>query len=179
MKKNGRVELTARGSQAKWTKFHSELFRRHPITYQMLSSLLTYHFTQAWSHQLKRCHRHRSTKPNDAKGFTISATILQIAGAVAVVVVSAYCSLVNRGDTCALRTPPHLSRLYLGIMDTLDHGHLFFSHHACWSSVCWRLHHIWLDSRHHGDLEIEMTFGIDLSWFDLVGKISKLRTKFS
>ena len=38
-----RVELTARGSQAKRTKFHSELFRRHPITYRMLTAHLSLH----------------------------------------------------------------------------------------------------------------------------------------
>ena len=43
MMKKGQVELTTRGSQAKRTKFHSELFRRHPITHQMLTAHLSLH----------------------------------------------------------------------------------------------------------------------------------------
>ena len=39
----GQVKLTARGSQAKRTKFHSELLRRHLISYQMLTGHLSLH----------------------------------------------------------------------------------------------------------------------------------------
>ena len=39
----GQVKLTARGSQVKWTKFHSELFRRHPIKCLAHCSLITSH----------------------------------------------------------------------------------------------------------------------------------------
>ena len=39
----GQVKLTTRGSQAKRTKFHSELLRRHLISYQMLTAHLSLH----------------------------------------------------------------------------------------------------------------------------------------
>ena len=132
----GQVKLTARGSQAKRTKFHSKLFRRHPFSYQMLTAHLSLHTSMNTPIQkMSSTSKHKTLQRKKFHNFSDSFANCRCSAVVAVVV-SAYCSLVNRGDTCALTTPPHLSRLYLGIMDTLGHGHRLTSHHACWSSLC-------------------------------------------
>ena len=124
-------------------------------------SLLTYHFTKAWSHQFKRRHWHWSTQSQNTKEFhnfsDYFANCRWSGG-------GGVCLLQpgeQRGHLCfedsstsvstlsrhhgyyrpwssvfqpscllvifVLRTHSYLSRLNLGIIDTLGHGHLFIS----------------------------------------------------